>query len=30
MRVNPFGLVANGYLPVYEDYARSGALFPIQ
>jgi hypothetical protein len=30
VRVNPFGLVANGYLPVYEDYGRSGGLFPIQ
>jgi hypothetical protein len=30
VRVNPFGLAANGYLPVYEDYTASGGLFPIQ
>jgi hypothetical protein len=32
VRVNPFGLATtnNGYLPVYEDYQRSGGLFPIQ
>jgi hypothetical protein len=30
VRVNPFGLVANGYLPVYEDYHASNGLFPIQ
>jgi hypothetical protein len=30
IRVNPFGLAANGYLPIYEDYSRSGNLFPIQ
>jgi len=30
VRVNPFGLAANGYLPVYEDYHASGGLFPIQ
>jgi hypothetical protein len=30
VRVKPFGLAANGYLPVYEDYTASGGLFPIQ
>ena len=30
VRVNPFGLAANGYLPVYEDYTASHGLFPIQ
>jgi hypothetical protein len=30
VRVNPFGLAANGYLPVYEDYHTSNGLFPIQ
>jgi hypothetical protein len=30
VRVNPFGLQANGYLPIYEDYQRSGNRFPIQ
>jgi len=30
LRVNPFGLPANGYLPIYEDYTRSGNKFPIQ
>jgi hypothetical protein len=30
VRVNPFGLAANGYLPVYEDYTASNKLFPIQ
>jgi len=30
VRVNPFGLAANGYLPVYEDYHASNGLFPIQ
>jgi hypothetical protein len=30
VRVNPFGLAANGYLPVYEDYRASNGLFPIQ
>jgi len=30
VRVNPYGLAANGYLPVYEDYHASNGLFPIQ
>ncbi|HXU01114.1 MAG TPA: hypothetical protein VN903_08985, partial [Polyangia bacterium] len=30
VRVNPFGLAANGYLPIYEDYHASNGLFPIQ
>jgi hypothetical protein len=30
VRVNPFGLSANGYLPIYEDYHASNGLFPIQ
>jgi hypothetical protein len=31
LRVNPFGQPTTvGYLPSYEDYQRSGGLFPIQ
>jgi hypothetical protein len=31
VRINPYGLATNnGYLPIYEDYQRSGGLFPIQ
>jgi hypothetical protein len=31
VRVNPFGQATSvGYLPAYEDYSRSGGLFPIQ
>ena len=31
VRVSPFGLRGHtGFLPIYEDYSRSGGLFPIQ